>query len=128
MVGNLEGQTTYDPVKIKELIGGRAWEHPSLYKNFGVHSAEEALHPSPAMQRLYDDVSAISMLTNDDPPVFMVYEEPEGPLRPTPVPAPAFIIRTSAGCSKDAWTHWELKASSSVSTAAMTCPSTISLR
>jgi acetyl esterase/lipase len=82
VVGNLEGQTTYDPVKIKELIGGRAWEHPSLYKNFGVHSAEEALRPSPAMQRLYDDASAISMLTEDDPPVFMVYEEPEGPLRP----------------------------------------------
>lgn len=81
-VGDEGGQTTYDPSEIRKLIGGRAWEHPSTYKNFGVSSLEEALHPSPAKQRLYDESSAITWLTKDDPPVFMVYEEPDGPLPP----------------------------------------------
>jgi acetyl esterase/lipase len=28
--GSIGGQSTYDPLKIKELIGGRAWQHPAL--------------------------------------------------------------------------------------------------
>jgi hypothetical protein len=79
-VGSFGGQPTYDPIKIKKLIGGRAWEHPSIFKVFGLHDAEEALHPTPAMQKLYDESSAIYWLTKDDPPVFMVYNEPDGPL------------------------------------------------
>jgi acetyl esterase/lipase len=79
-IGTFGGQATYDPVKIKELIGGRAWEHPSLFKVYGLRSSEEMLHPTPEIQRLYDDSSAITHLTNDDPPLFMVYNEPVGPL------------------------------------------------
>ena len=34
-IGTFGGQGTYDPIQIKELIGGRAWEHPSLLKVYG---------------------------------------------------------------------------------------------
>jgi acetyl esterase/lipase len=79
-VGSLAGQTTYDPIKIKKLIGGRTWEHPSLFKIYGVKDANEALHPSPEQKRLYDECAAITWLTKDDPPVFMIYSEADGPL------------------------------------------------
>jgi acetyl esterase len=85
-VGSLGGQPTYDPIKIKELIGGRAWEHPSLFKIYGLKDADEALHPTPAQRRLYDEGSAITWLTKDDPPVFMIYNEADGPLPPDAKP------------------------------------------
>ncbi len=79
-IGTFGGQGTYDPIKIKELIGGRAWEHPSIFKIYGVTTADEALHPTPERQKLYDECAAITHLTNDDPPLYMVYNEPDGPL------------------------------------------------
>ncbi|MDZ4847665.1 MAG: alpha/beta hydrolase [Pirellulaceae bacterium] len=74
-IGTNGGQGTYDPIKIKELIGGRAWEHPSIFKVYGVTSAEEALRPTPERQKLYDEGSAITHLTKDDPPLYMTYSE-----------------------------------------------------
>jgi acetyl esterase/lipase len=85
-VGSIGGQSTYDPIKIKELIGGRAWEHPSLFKIYGLKDADEALHPTPAQRRLYDEGSAITWLTKDDPPVFMIYSEADAPLPPDAKP------------------------------------------
>lgn len=79
-VGTFGGQGTYDPIRIKELIGGRAWEHPSIFKVYGVTTAEEALHPTAEKQKLYDESSADSHLTKDDPPLYMVYNEADGPL------------------------------------------------
>ncbi|MBM3968951.1 MAG: alpha/beta hydrolase [Planctomycetes bacterium] len=79
-IGTFGGQSTYDPIKIKELIGGRAWEHPSIFKVYGVRTAEEALHPTPEKQKLYDESSAYTHLTKDDPPLYMVYTEADGPL------------------------------------------------
>ena len=38
---------------------------------------DEALHPTPAVQELYDEASAITHLTKDDPPLYMVYNEPD---------------------------------------------------
>jgi acetyl esterase/lipase len=84
-VGTFGGQGTYDPIKIKELIGGRAWEHPSLLKVYGLTSTEEALHPTPEQQKLYDEGSAITHLTKDDPPLYMVYSE-DDPLAPNARP------------------------------------------
>ena len=81
-IGTFGGQGTYDPIKIKELIGGRAWEHPSIFKVHGVTTADEALHPTPEKQKLYDESSAITHLTKDDPPLYMVYSEADGPLPP----------------------------------------------
>lgn len=74
-IGTMGGQSTYDPIKIKELIGGRAWEHPSIFKIYGVKNAEEALHPTPQQQKLYDEGSAITHLTKEDAPLFMIYSE-----------------------------------------------------
>ncbi|MCR4412977.1 MAG: alpha/beta hydrolase [Thermoguttaceae bacterium] len=85
-IGTFGGQGTYDPIKIKELIGGRAWEHPSLFKVYGLRGAEEALNPTPQQRRLYDEASAITHLTKDDPPLYMVYSEPDGPLPPDAKP------------------------------------------
>lgn len=74
-IGTNGGQSTYDPIKIKELIGGRAWEHPSVFKAYGLKTPEEALHPTPEKQKLYDESSAITHLTKDDAPLYMVYSE-----------------------------------------------------
>ncbi|MCA9065783.1 MAG: alpha/beta hydrolase, partial [Planctomycetaceae bacterium] len=79
-VGTFGGQSTYDPVQIKKLIGGRAWEHPSLLKVYGLKSTEEALNPTAELQKLYDEASAFTHLTADDPPLYMVYSEADGPL------------------------------------------------
>lgn len=76
-VGTFGGQGTYDPIKIKDLVGGRAWEHPSIFKVYGLKSVEEALHPSDELQLLYDEASAITHLTKGDPPLYMVYSEPD---------------------------------------------------
>jgi len=84
-IGTFGGQGTYDPIKIKELIGGRAWEHPSLLKVYGLRTTEEALHPTPQQQKLYDEGSAITHLTKDDPPLYMVYSE-DDPLAPNARP------------------------------------------
>jgi acetyl esterase len=80
VIGTYGGQGTYDPIKIKELIGGRAWEHPSIFLVYGVKTAAEALKPTPEQKKLYDECSAITHLTKDDPPLYMVYTEADGPL------------------------------------------------
>lgn len=77
VIGTMGGQGTYDPVKIKQLIGGRAHEHSSLLKVYGLKSVEEALSPTPAIQKLYDEAAAITHLTKDDPPLYMIYSEPD---------------------------------------------------
>ena len=79
-IGTFGGQSTYDPIKIKALIGGRAWEHPSIFKAYGLATTEEALHPTPEKQKRYDESSAITHLTKEDPPLYMVYSEADGPL------------------------------------------------
>lgn len=76
-IGTMGGQGTYDPVKIQQLIGGRAHEHPSLLKVYGLKSMDEAMHPTPEVQRLYDEGSAITFLTREDPPLYMTYGEPD---------------------------------------------------
>ena len=79
-IGTFGGQGTYDPIKIKKLVGGRAWEHPSLLKVYGLTTNAEALQPTEDVQQLYDECAAITHLTRDDPPLFMVYSEADGPL------------------------------------------------
>jgi acetyl esterase/lipase len=79
-IGTFGGQSTYSPIEIKRLIGRRAWEHPSIFKAYGLKTAEEAQNPTPEQKRLYDEASAINHLTADDPPLYMVYNEADGPL------------------------------------------------
>ncbi len=70
-------QTTYDPRVIKDLIGGRAHEHPALLPFYGI-KADEA--DTPKAHEMYEKASPINYLTKDDPPVFLFYSEPKGPL------------------------------------------------
>ena len=79
-IGTIGGQSTYDPIKIKALVGGRAWEHPSIFKAYGVTTAEEALNPTAEQQKRYNESSAITHLTKDDPALYMIYSEADGPL------------------------------------------------
>jgi acetyl esterase/lipase len=79
-VGTLGGQGTYDPIEIKKLIGGRAWEHPSIFRVYGVTTTDELLNPTPEKKKLYDEAAAITHLTKDDPPLLMYYSEADGPL------------------------------------------------
>jgi acetyl esterase/lipase len=76
MVG-VGAQTSYDPRFIKDLIGGRAHEHPALSKLFGL-SPDEL--DSPRAHKLYEEASPINYVTADDPPVFLLYQEPRDPL------------------------------------------------
>lgn len=67
-------QSTYDIPLIRDMIGGRAWEHPALLGIYGI-TADEI--ESPKAQRLYDEAAPIKHLTADDPPVFLFYYEPK---------------------------------------------------
>jgi acetyl esterase len=120
VIGTMGGQGTYDPLKIKQLIGGRAHEHPSLLKVYGLKSMDQAMAPSPEIQRLYDEASAITHLTKDDPPLYMVTTSRTSFLRPMPNRANSSIIPTSANSSRRRWTSWASRTSSS--TAAATHP------
>lgn len=83
-VGSLGGQSTYDPAVIKEWIGGRAHEHPSIYLCYHVKTMDELSDPK--LQPLFDEVSAIKHLTSDDPATYMFYNEANKPLREGAVP------------------------------------------
>ncbi|HPA17973.1 MAG TPA: alpha/beta hydrolase [Verrucomicrobiae bacterium] len=89
-IGSMGGQISYDPVWIKEHVGGRAWEHPSILKVYGLRTTDEALKPTPEMQKLYDEASAVTHLTKDDPPIFMIFSEPD--IEPPPDSKPGQFI------------------------------------
>lgn len=63
-------QCTYDPRAIKEIVGGRAHEHPALLPFFDVKSVGDN---SPEAVKRYEAASPINYLTRDDPPVLATY-------------------------------------------------------
>jgi acetyl esterase len=73
----LGAQTSYDPRFIQKHIGGRAHEHPALLPFYGL-SKEEI--DTPKAHKLYEQASPINLVSKDDPPVFLFYAEPKGPL------------------------------------------------
>lgn len=77
-IGTMGGQSTYDPRWIKQEIGGRAWEHPSIFKMFNMSGPEDLNNPK--FFKLYEEASAITHLTKDDPPIYMWYNEADGPM------------------------------------------------
>jgi len=81
VVATQGGQTSYDPLVIKEWVGGRAWEHTALLSLFGCTSTAD--YEKPEVRTLTADSAAINHYTQDDPPSFMVYDEPDAPLPPT---------------------------------------------
>ena len=73
----LGAQTSYDPRWIRRVVGGKAHLHPALQPFYGISDDEV---DSPRAVRLYEQASPINFLTKDDPPVFLFYNEPKGPL------------------------------------------------
>lgn len=76
-MGVFGAQSSYDPRFIKKWIGGRAHEHPALLPFYGL-TAEEL--DTPRAYKLYEEASAINYVSADDPPAFLFYSEPHGPL------------------------------------------------
>jgi hypothetical protein len=76
-MGVLGAQTSYDLRFIKKVVGGRAHEHPALLPFYGLKPDEVDTEKA---YKLYEAASAINYLTADDPPVFLFYTEPKGPL------------------------------------------------
>lgn len=70
-------QASYDPRWIKKVIGGRAHEHPALKPFYGLKDDEL---DSPRAHKMYEEASPINYITAGDPPVFLFYNEPKGPL------------------------------------------------
>jgi acetyl esterase len=83
-VGSFGGQTSYDPRVIKQWIGGRAYEHPSIFKCYNIKSVDEI--DKPELQPIYDQVSAIRHVSENDPPIIMFYGEPDRDLPPDAKP------------------------------------------
>ena len=77
-VGSIGGQTSYDPLQIKEWLGGRAWEHPAFKPFYALQSPDDLQKPE--VRKLAHDATVLNHLTKDDPPVFMLYSEPDAPL------------------------------------------------
>jgi len=82
--GSIGGQASYDPLQIKEWLGGNAWKHPAFIPFYAVKSADEFSQPE--VRRLAHDASVINHLTKDDAPVFFFYSEPDQPLSDTDKP------------------------------------------
>ncbi len=73
----LGAQPSYDPRWIKEKIGGKAHEHAALAPFYGLKVSEL---DTPKAHKLYEEASPINFVSKDDPPVFLSYNEPKGPL------------------------------------------------
>lgn len=77
-------QVSYDPRWIRAHVGGRAHEHPALPQLYGIPIDE--LESTPDAHRLFAQISPITYLTRDDPPVWLIYREPDEPLAPDAPP------------------------------------------
>lgn len=77
------GQSSYDLRFIKQRIGGRAHEHPALLPFFGLKPEEV---DTPRAYKLFEEASPINCVSADDPPVYLFYGEPRGPLPPDAKP------------------------------------------
>ena len=76
-----DGQTTYDPRVIAKLINPETGRHSALRTLFAVKQGEDSLVATEAFPR-YEDGSAVTHLTADDPPVFLFYSRPNTPPPP----------------------------------------------
>ncbi len=70
-------QTSYDPRFIRQVIGGRAHEHPALKPFFGLDDRDQG---TPKADCAFRDASPIEHATADDPPVLLYYAEPDRPI------------------------------------------------
>lgn len=79
-VGSINGQCTVDPFVIREWIGESAFRHTVFLAGYGVKTHAELSDPK--LRPLMAEVSALTHLTRDDPPVFQSCREPDAPLPP----------------------------------------------
>jgi acetyl esterase/lipase len=77
VMGVFGAQSTYDPRVIAREIGEAAAQHPALALLYGLKGDE--MNTERAF-KLFADASAITHLSKGDPPVWMIYGEPPGPL------------------------------------------------
>ena len=70
-VGVTNCQTSYDPLWIRDNIGGDAWKHPALVKLFGVKQED---FDTEAAKTRFAEASTIMHLTKDDAPAHLNYE------------------------------------------------------
>ena len=70
------GQTSYDPRFIRDLFPeSDTYKHPALEQLFDVDSSQLDQLPE-SKYRLFEQVSSITHLTKDDPPVMLLYNRP----------------------------------------------------
>ena len=71
--GSIGGQSTYDPRVMAEWVGEIVFTHPSMLPLYGAQSVEQMLDPVPELEAMYEECSPIAHLTQDDPPLYMLY-------------------------------------------------------
>ena len=76
-------QTTYDPREIARIVGEAAARHPALEPFYGLYGEELKTEKA---YRMFADASPVTHLTPDDPPVLLLYFEPDKPLPPDAKP------------------------------------------
>ena len=71
----LNMQSTYDPRQIKNIVPGKAYDHPALKQLFGLPQDWNWLDAqiNEKLDAGLKDVSPITHLTDDDPPVFILH-------------------------------------------------------
>jgi acetyl esterase len=82
-VGVAAAQTTYDPREIARLVGEAAARHPALEPFYGLHGDELKTEKA---YRMFADASPVTHLNRGDPPVLLLYFEPDKPLPPDAKP------------------------------------------
>jgi hypothetical protein len=82
-MGVVGAQASYDPRFIQKVVGGRAHENAALLPFHGVKPEEADM---PRAHKLYEEAAPINYISAGDPPVFLFYTEPKGPLPPDAQP------------------------------------------
>ncbi len=82
-VGVAAAQTTYDPREIARLVGEAAARHPALEPFYGLYGEELKTEKA---HRMFADASPVTHLSRGDPPVLLLYFEPDKPLPPDAKP------------------------------------------
>jgi len=77
-IGSINGQCTVNPFVIRDWIGEPAFQHGVFPAAYGVKSHAELSDPK--LRLAFDEMSPITYLTRDDPPVFESYTEPDAPV------------------------------------------------
>jgi acetyl esterase/lipase len=70
--------TSLEADTIRKWVGGEPERHPALLPFFGIESVEDMKREE--VKKLAYDASPVNHLTEDDPPVFMNYKQPNIPL------------------------------------------------